>query len=231
IRSVLARYTRTPDEDVVLELAQHAKAVWDASVADGVPPDQATAEVRALVESWCRDPNLARRPRRPLMIEPPQTESRAAAGIQQDIQYGFRMLRRQPGAAGIAIIVIALGIGAAATLFSLVYGVLLRPLPWPDADRLALVSETREGQTRVIPNVTSNATYLASRDRASTVEALAAYTQGSATFTGAGEAERVSIVSATASLFAVLRVTPAMGTLYTGQDETPSSPRVLVISH
>ena len=231
IRSILARHTATPDEDVVFELAQHAHAAWNASVAEGVPADQATADVRALVESWCRKPDLARRPQRPPMIEPPRTDAGAATGLLQDVRYGFRMLRRQPGAAAIAVLVTAIGIGATATLFSLVYGVLLRPLPWPDADRLALVSETREGQTRVIPNITSNATYLAWRDQPQTVEALAAYTQGSATLTGDGDAERLPVVSATASLFPLLRATAALGTVYTAQDETPSNPRVLVISH
>src|SRR5580765_3743922 len=208
VRSRLARHTAAPDEDVVLEIAQHAEAAWSERVADEVPADQAAAEVRALVDSWCRNPALARRPRRPAAIEPPRNESRTTIGLLHDVRYGLRVLRRQPGGAALGILVTALGIGAAATLFSLVYGVLLRPLPWPDADRLALVSETREGQTRVIPNVTSNATYLAWHDQPATVESLSAFTQGSATFTGGGEAERVSIVSTTASLFATLRAVP-----------------------
>ena len=231
VRSRLARHTAAPDEDVVLEIAQHAQAAWSERVAEDVPADQATAEVRALVENWCRNPALARRPRRPAAIEPPRNESGTAIGLLHDVRYGLRVLRRQPGGAALGILVTALGIGAVATLFSLVYGVLLRPLPWPDADRLALVTETREGQTRVIPNVTSNATYLAWRDQPATVESLAAFTQGSATVTGGGEAERVSIVSTTASLFATLRAAPVMGAVFTADDELPSNPRVLVISY
>ncbi len=231
VRSILARHGGAPDEDVVTELAEHAQAAWNESVADGVPPDRAEADVRALVEGWCQNPVLARRPRRPPAIEPPRSESGFAVGFLHDLRYGARMLRRQPGAAAIAVLVTALGIGATATLFSLVYGVLLRPLPWADADRIALVSETREGQTRTIPNATSNATYLAWRDQPSTVEAIAAFNQAPATITGADDVERVSVVSATASLFAVVRAVPFMGSVYTEQDELPSSPRVLVISN
>ena len=231
VRSTIARYTTTPDEDVVLELAQHAHAAWSERVADGVSSDQAGAEVRALVEAWCRNPALAQRPRRPAAIEPPPAAAGKTVGLLQDVRYGFRVLRRQPTAAAMAIVVMALGIGATATLVSLVYGVLLRPLPWPDAGGLVALSETREGQTRPMPNISTNATFLAWRDQPATIEGLAAYTEGPVTFTGGGDAERVSVVSATASLFSVLRAAPMLGSVFTAQDETPAGGKVLVLSH
>ena len=68
------------------------------------------------------------------------------AGLIQDARYAMRLLRRQPGFTAVAILTMALGIGATTTLFSVAYGVLLKPLPWPHADRLVRVTETRAGR-------------------------------------------------------------------------------------
>ena len=67
--------------------------------------------------------------------------SAVAPGLVQDVRYAARLLRRQPGYAAVAVLTMALGIGATTTLFSVAYGVLARPLPWPEADRLVRVYE------------------------------------------------------------------------------------------
>ena len=95
----------------------------------------------------------------------PWTTSRAAAaGILQDLRHAARLLRREPGYAAIAMLAIALGIGATTTLFSVTYGVLLKPLPWPEPDRLVRLEERRGGRTGRIPWTITNGTYLAWRD-------------------------------------------------------------------
>ncbi len=231
VRAALTRHRSHPDENVVLELAQHAYAAWRAALAEGVAPDRAEVQIRSLVDGWCQDPAIGRRPARPPVVEPPRTTSRGAAGGWQDVRYGVRLIRRQPGAAAITVLVTALGIGAAATLFSLVYGVLLRPLPWPDADRLVQITESREGATRQLPNVLTNATYLAWRDQPATLESLAAFSDGQVTLTGTGEAERVRVAAVTASLFSTLRVAPLVGTTFREADEAPNAAKVVVLSY
>ena len=86
-------------------------------------------------------------------------------GLIQDLRYGVRLLRRQPGFAAVAILTMALGIGATTMLFSVAYGVLLKPLPWSDAEQLVRVTETREGRTGRVAGTVSNGTFLAWRDQ------------------------------------------------------------------
>ena len=119
----------------------------------------------------------------------PWTDSRAAAGILQDLRHAARLMRREPGYAAIAVLAIALGIGATTTLFSVTYGVLLKPLPWPEPDRLVRLEERRGGRTGRIPWTITNGTYLAWRE-ASTVDAIGGWMSLSSTFNDAGEPER-----------------------------------------
>ena len=88
----------------------------------------------------------------------------ATTGILQDLRHAARLMRREPGYAAIAVLAIALGIGATTTLFSVTYGVLLKPLPWPEPERLVRLEERRGGRTGRIPWTITNGTYLAWRD-------------------------------------------------------------------
>src|SRR6266536_6612552 len=88
--------------------------------------------------------------------------------LWQDGRYGLRQLRRQPGFAAVAIVTMALGIGATTMLFSVAYGVLLKPLPWSGSDQLLRVTEMRQGRAGRVLGTLSNGTFLAWRDRPST---------------------------------------------------------------
>jgi putative ABC transport system permease protein len=151
-------------------------------------------------------------------------------GFSQDSRYGARLLWRQPGFALLAILLIALGVGATTTLGSLTYAVLLKPLSWPDADRIVLLSEVREGAKRTPPNILTNATYLAWREAPTTLENLAGYSASNVTFTAGTEAERIRVAKTTASLFTVLRARPAEGQLFTAEDEANGRDKVIVLS-
>jgi hypothetical protein len=122
------------------------------------------------------------------------------AGLLQDLRYAVRLIRHQPGFAAVAILTMALGIGATTTLFSIAYGVLLKPLPWTDADRLLRVTETRQGRAGRVLGTVSNATFLAWRDHPSTTENLGGWLTQTATLTGAGDPVRVTIIPTTPSL-------------------------------
>src|SRR5438045_640128 len=108
------------------------------------------------------------------------------AGLLQDVRYGLRLLRREPGFAIVAILTMALGIGAATTLFSVAYGVLLKPLPWPAPDRLVRITETRGGRVGRVRGTLMNGTYLAWADHPSTIDGLAGWLRQTATMTVRG---------------------------------------------
>jgi putative ABC transport system permease protein len=79
--------------------------------------------------------------------------------LWHDARYGFRLLAREPGFALVAILTIGLGIGLTTTLFSVAYGVLMKPLPWPDADRVMRVTESRRGQQGRLRGTTTNGSF------------------------------------------------------------------------
>jgi predicted permease len=232
IRTALSGGSAAPDDDVVEELRQHADAAFEAARSEGLTAAEAEMRVRAQLDRWCQDPRVSgRRPRRrPVVVEVPSSGSRGSTGFAQDVRYGLRLLVRQPGFTLVAVVVTALGIGATTTLFSVTYGVLHRPLPWPQPDRVIRVSESREGATRQFGPILTNATYLAWRNQPATIASLAAWSSRDATITSDGRADRVTIVSATASLFDVLESRPAIGQTFTAADELPAPSHVAVVS-
>ncbi len=158
----------------------------------------------------------------------------------RDVRYALRLLRRDPGYAAVAVLTMAIGIGATTTLFSVAYGVLLKPLPWPDANRLMRATETRRGQQARVPGTLSNGSYRAWRDAATLTEAVGAYGLGTATVTvqrDAGEPVRVAVSRLSAEMFDVLRVRPIRGRAFLPSDEPDGgtsqapAPQVAIVSY
>jgi putative ABC transport system permease protein len=232
IRSRLTPTHPAPDESVVLEWAQHAEAAFAAARADEATEEEADARVCALIDEWCAHvTGLERRPHRSAAVDPPPAGSRGFTGVWQDFRYGVRLLARQPGFAAVATLLIAVGVGATTTLSSLTYAVLLKPLPWPDADRIVRLTEHREGETHSMPNTITNATYLAWVDAPQTIEALAGYESSStSTMTVRGQASRVRVASATASLFAVIPARRVAGRLFTAAEQPVGANQVIVLA-
>lgn len=151
--------------------------------------------------------------------------------LWQDLRYAVRLNRRQPGFAAVAILTMALGIGATTMLFSVAYGVLLKPLPWADADRLVRATEMRQGRGGRIPGTVSNTTFLAWRDHPSTIEDLGGWLTQTATLTGAGDPVRVPIIPTTPSLFPILRIRPLIGRLFNEGEGAPDQPGLVILSY
>ncbi|HYL39825.1 MAG TPA: ABC transporter permease, partial [Candidatus Binatus sp.] len=216
----------------MLEWAQHAEAAFAAARADEVTPADADARVQALIDEWCANlAGLGQRPHRPAAIDPPPAVSHGWTGVWQDFRYGIRLLARQPGFTAVATLLIAVGVGATTTLSSLTYAVLLKPLPWPDANRIVRLSEHREGETHAIPNTITNATYLAWADAPQTIEALAGYeSSNTSTMTVRGQASRVQVAWATASLFAVVPARRVAGRLFTAAEQRVGANQVIVLA-
>lgn len=227
-----------PDDDVIEELSQHAAAAYEAARADGQSSVDAERQVDLLIAGWRRNAGaLGRRPRRQTVVEPPAATTRLLAGILQDARYGVRLLKREPGFAIVAILTIALGIGATTTLFSVANGVLVKPLPWPDPDRLVRVSEMRQGHSPRVRGTITNGTYIAWHEQHATIEEIGGWrlVTTTAIVGGGTEPTRLQTASVTPSLFTVLKSLPLRGRVLVEDDGRPggdyASKDVIVISY
>src|SRR5688500_2312431 len=112
VRAAFIGASHTPDDDVVDELAQHARAMYEAARADGCPHDEADRRVAGQLDAWRIEARaLQRRSNRPAVVEPPPAVSHSRfTGVMQEVHYAARLLRRQPRHALITILTIALGI-------------------------------------------------------------------------------------------------------------------------
>jgi predicted permease len=144
----------------------------------------------------------------------------------QDLQYAGRQMMKSPGFAAIAILTLALGIGANTTIFSVVNGVLINPLPFPHADRLVVLFHNKPNFTK---GSISYPNFLDWQRDNRCFEAMAAYRSGSATLTGSGEPENLSGRMVSAGFFEILGVTPLMGRTFTAdEDRLGANPTVMI---
>ena len=144
----------------------------------------------------------------------------------QDARVGARGLSRSPGFAAIAILTLALGIGANAAIFSVVNAVLLRPLPWSEPDRVVSIWSKWTAFEKTWVATGEVVDY---RKRSRTLRDVAAWSDGQVNLTGDGEPERVSAGSVSANTFAVLGVSPMIGRTFTAQEDLPNGPRLVVL--
>jgi predicted permease len=162
-------------------------------------------------------------------------DTRAAWGwvrleqFTRDAAYGLRQVRRNPLFSGLAIATLALGIGGVTAMFSAFDAVLIRPLPYPDADRLVLIWDDMTGERRS-GHAPAPAEWLEWRRHQTVFTDLAATQPADATLSGDGEAEQVPARKTTANLWSVLGVEPRIGRVFT-EDEDERGVRVAVISH
>ena len=148
--------------------------------------------------------------------------------IVQDLRHGARSLLKAPGFAAVAVLTLALGIGANSAIFSFVNGVLLRPLPYADPDRIVYVLERPPGGTR---NAVSALNFSDWRDQNTVFESLAAATGGSVTLSGLGNPTLLRGGRVSASYFDVFGIKPVLGrTFHAGEDE-PGNEHVVILSH
>lgn len=144
----------------------------------------------------------------------------------QDLRYAFRQFRKKLGFTVVAVITLALGIGATTAIFSMVSAVLLRPLPYPDASRLMLLHES----SQAIPEMSiSMANFNDWRTMNSTFESLAAFQGDDMVMTGRGEAERLQVRRITASMFPTLGVQPVLGRDMLPQEDKVGGERVVLL--
>ncbi len=149
--------------------------------------------------------------------------------LWQDFRYGVRGLAKQRTFTLVAVITLALGIGANTAIFSVVNELLLRPLPYLDAERLVMLWEvTPEGRHQ---NTTSSINFSGWRAQTTSFESMAAFTDQRLNLTGVGEAEEITVQFATPSLFHVLGVQPILGRDMREEDGLKEAAPVTILSH
>jgi putative ABC transport system permease protein len=238
IRSRLAGLDADPRrlDDIVDELGQHLDDRYDELRDAGL--DTAAAQRTALEELAA--PHVLGRALRPVALPPapPPTPLGAPAmpggwltGLRQDIRDGLRSLRASPGLSAVALLTLALGIGASVAIFSVVNAVLLRPLPFAEPDRLVAFWATAP-QMGVPHMAFPDALYSYFGRRGRDLSPVAAYAGTRVTVVGGdGDPERISGAAVTANFFATLGRTPLRGRAFQPAEEAPRQAKVVVIGH
>jgi putative ABC transport system permease protein len=147
--------------------------------------------------------------------------------LRQDLQYALRRLLKNPGFTTVAVLTLALGIGANSAIFSVINAVLLRPLPFPDSDRLVGIYQVWKGERQVM----SPANFIDLRAETQTLEDAAALDSTEFTLTGAGDPIRLRGAEVSASFFEVLRARPTLGRTFAPDENEPGKDKVIVLSH
>jgi putative ABC transport system permease protein len=151
-------------------------------------------------------------------------------GLIQNVRYALRQFRKSPGFTAVAVITLTLGIGANTAIFSIVNAVLIRPLPYPNANQLIMVWERQAGNPET-QNVTSPATFLNWKERNTVFQQLATCFTGSAVLTGGTSPEQLIAQSVSPNLFSMFGVNAVLGrALQDSSDASPAAAKVVVLS-
>jgi predicted permease len=225
------RLSPTREAAIVEELAQHLDDYYAESLASGATAAEAYRQTLAeLSESELLRREL-RRVERQLPPEPivlgTNRRAKMIADLSQDLRYGARMLLKNPGFSAVVVLTLALGIGANAALFSVVNGVLLNPLPYPQPEQLVALNQRT---SNVAVGSISYPNFLDWQRDNQTLSALAVSRQSSFALLGTGEAERVRGRRCTANLFTVLGVRPVVGRDFAPGEDAPGVAPVVMIS-
>ena len=217
------------DADLARELRDHLDLEAEEQRAAGLAPKEAAyAAHRALGNT--------------LKIE---EDVRAVRGFQwletlvQDLRFGLRMLRKNPGFTTVAVLTLALGIGANTAIFNVVHSILFRPLPYRDPDRLVWIGDTGQkiqaGPVEITQGVVTSEIYQDWARHPGPFESLAAYVAffnfGSVNLTGRGEPERLSGIEVSQSLFPLLGVDAEIGRVFQPGEDQPGAAPLVLLTH
>lgn len=223
----------TRENEIAEELSQHLEDRYNESIARGLSHQQAFREA---LEDLSDPEVLTRELKR---VETRQASDPVVPGVRsrnmlddlrKDLRYSARSLLKNRGFTTVAVMTLALGIGINTSLFSLVHAVLLRPLPYTDADRLVLLWGARN-QDNDKQLLFSLPNYNDIRTQAELFETMATVNPGRFNLASEGQPEQVQSAMVSASFFDVFQVKPLHGRLFNPADDEPGIPRIAVISH
>lgn len=217
--------------EIADEIAEHLEDRRQQFIAEGRTPSEADAlawrELEA-PELLARRVHHAEHPGFTDISVNRSQGQRVMRRIGNDMRMGLRSLRKIRGATALVIVAFALGIGITTAVFSVFYGVLLKPLPYPDADRMVQVFDVQPSCKTCPAGFTK---YNDWRTRNSVFEDIAGISNRFSVVTGLGDADRVSIQNATWSVPAVFKVQPALGRWFTSSEDVPGGDRVVLLGH
>jgi putative ABC transport system permease protein len=219
VRAVVRR--RTVDRELAEEMRSHLEMETARNIDAGFPPDEASRRARAVFGS--RDAALeAHRDVR---------GGRWIADAFADARYAARTLRSNPALTAAAVVTIALGVGANTAIFSTLYAVVLRPLPYQDANRLVMVWESNAERGWVNADA-APANYLDWREQVGAFQDVAAYPtyEGATVLRVGGESRLLTSMTVTGNFFSVLGVKPAVGRAFTVDETWDTGERLAMIS-
>ena len=230
IRARCAALSLQCPDDVVDEIAEHAAALFQRRCAEGASLDEALAAVEAELSGL---PALVRagrrRERARPRADPPPSGVGGLRAFSSDLRYAARLLAARPAFTAVAVLTLALGIGANTAIFSVVNALLLAPLPFANPDRLVMLWESDAGNPASM-NIVSAPNWEDWRRQSTTLERFAIWEFTSFNLSGGGEAEQVPGMRVSASAFDLLGVPPQLGRTFTAAEDAPGH-RVVVIAH
>jgi putative ABC transport system permease protein len=203
------------DADVTREIAAHLALSEEEFARRGLSPEAARLAARRALGGVEQTKSLHRAARSFGFID----------DARRDAWYAIRTLRHTPGFTAMAVLTLALGIGANTAIFSLVYSALLRALPYANADRVLFLEEGAEANAVTFGNFGSW------RERSHEFEAMSAWWNGAVTLSRGDETTRLGAHRATADTWRVLQIPPAAGRYYNAEDDRPGAAPVVVLSY
>ena len=223
LRSLVRR--RELDDGLDEELRFHLERQIEKNLRAGMSPDEARRRAHIRLGGVEAVKERTRDQFRAVLLE----------SSARDIRYALRSLRRSPSFTAAAVLTLALGIGATTAVFSVVHGVLLEPLAYPDPDRLIAIRHRAPGLEGTIGGSSdlqmSAGQYFTYADENRTLEAFGLWSMGNATITGLGEPEEVRSLAVTSGTLRALGVQPFLGRWFSPADEAPGSPEAIVLMH
>jgi predicted permease len=225
------RYLRFWRTDPAADMSDELRFHLESRVAENLAAGMSAEDARRAAAERFGDVHAVERSLASLTRERETVERRLAwrQVIGQDLRYGVRQLVRNPAFTAVAVVTLALGIGANTAIFSAVYSVLLRPLPYAHADRLVDLREGT-GQGDWGTNVTMG-NYDVWRQRSPQFSALAGYTYASFTLTGAGAPQRLLALAVSSDYWRALYIPPLLGRYFGAAEDQPGAPNVAVLSY
>jgi hypothetical protein len=221
------------EAEIVEELAQHLDDVYRGALAGGMSETEATQAALSELAAeglLLKDLERARQPPAPGPVPGETSKANVFADLLQDLRYAARILWKNPGFTAVAVIALALGIGANTAIFSVVNTVLLRPLPYNTPEQLVMVWEdsSRHGYPQDTP---AAANFVDWRDQNSVFSGMAAIEDSTFNLTGVGEPERLKGREVSTNLFPLLGVDPQIGRVFAASEDQPGAHRVVLLSH
>src|SRR5437763_89614 len=211
---------RHPNDELDDEIAAHLRMAIADRMALGQSRDDAERSARREFGNVTHVKEATRETRGGIWFE----------RLAQDLRYGARALRRTPSFTIVAVLTLALAIGANSAVFTVVNSVLLRRLPFRDADRLYLASYIPTNLPFEVSPGLADSHWLAFRDRQRTFARVTAYTRMQTTLSGVGDAARLTGARVDANFFAVLGAAPSLGRPFSRDEESRGNHRVPILS-